>query len=104
MAELLILEFSAPSAVELYNKVNTLLGVDPAGGTGEWPSGILSHHAGGENDTLVVVETWESRAAQEAFMRDRLMPAFGEANAPQPVRVTWLPEVGTMPARTLQTG
>jgi hypothetical protein len=104
MAELLILEFSAPSAVELYNKVNTLLGVDPATGSGDWPAGILSHHAGGEGESLIVVETWESRAAQEAFMRDRLMPAFGEANVPQPVRVTWLPEVGKMPTGMLQAG
>jgi hypothetical protein len=104
MAELLIIEFSAPSAVELYNKVNTILGVDPASGTGDWPSGILSHHAGGEGDSLIVVETWESRAAQEAFMRDRLGPAFGEAKVPEPVRVTWLPEVGKMPARMLQAG
>jgi hypothetical protein len=32
------------------------------------------------------------------------MPAFGEANVPQPVRVTWLPEVGKMPAGLVQTG
>jgi hypothetical protein len=104
MAEMLLFEFSAPSAVELYNEVNNLIGVDPASGAGAWPSGMLSHHAGGEGDTLIVVETWESRAAQEAFMRDRLMPAFGEANVPEPVRVTWLPEVGRMPAGMLQAG
>jgi hypothetical protein len=96
MAELLILEFSAPAAVDLYNRVNELLGVDPATGQGEWPAGMIDHHGAGEGDTLVVVESWETREAQEAFMRDRLMPAFGQANVPQPTRVTWLPEVGRL--------
>ena len=99
MAELLILEFSAPSAVELYHQVNKLLGVDPTTGRGDWPAGIIDHRAGSEGETLVVVESWESRAAQEDFMRSRLMPAFAEAHAPQPVRVTWLPEVGHLVSR-----
>ncbi len=94
MAELLILEFSTPSPVELYNRVNKLLGVDPTTGRGDWPAGIIDHRAGSEGDSLVVVESWESREAQEEFMRSRLMPAFAEAHVPQPVRVTWLPEVG----------
>jgi hypothetical protein len=96
MAELLILEFSAPAAVDLYNKVNELLGVDPTTGQGDWPAGLTEHLAGSEGDTLVVVESWESRRLQEEFMRDRLMPAFGEANVPQPTRVTWLPQVGRL--------
>jgi hypothetical protein len=33
-------------------------------------------------------------------MRDRLMPAFGEAHVPQPTRVTWLPEVGHLASGT----
>ena len=94
MAELLILEFSAPSAVEFYNRVNKLLGVDPTTGQGDWPAGIIDHRAGSEGDSLVGVESWESRDAREEFMRSRLMPAFAEAHVPQPVRVTWLPEVG----------
>lgn len=94
MAELLILEFSAPSAVEMYNQVNKALGMDPATGSGERPAGMIDHHAGGDGDSLVVVESWESRQAQEEFMNSRLMPAFAEAHAPQPTRVTWLPEVG----------
>ena len=98
MAELLILEFSTPSAVDLYTKVNEHLGMDPATGQGDRPAGMIDHHAGSEGDTLVVVESWESREAQEEFMRDRLMPAFGEAHAPQPTRVTWLPEVGRLVA------
>ena len=96
MAELLILEFSAPSAVDIYQRVNDLLGVDPAAGTGDWPAGLIDHHAGGEGETLVVVESWESREAQDEFMRTRLGPAFGQAQAPEPTRVTWLPEVGRL--------
>jgi len=96
MAELLILEFSAPSAVDIYERVNELLGVDPTTGTGDWPAGMIDHHAGGEGDTLVVVESWESREAQDEFMRTRLGPAFGEAHVPEPTRVTWLPEVGRL--------
>jgi hypothetical protein len=96
MAEMLILEFSAPSAVDIYNRVNELIGVDPTTSSGEWPAGMLSHHAGSEGDSLVVVETWESREAEEEFMRARLMPAFEEAHVPQPTRVTWLPEVGRL--------
>jgi hypothetical protein len=30
-------------------------------------------------------------------MRDRLQPAFADAQVPQPRRVTWLPQVGEDP-------
>jgi hypothetical protein len=93
MAELLILEFSAPEAVELYNQVNKLIGLDPSTGSGDWPSGLISHQVGADGDTLMVVETWESRTAQEEFMRTRLVPAFGQAHVPPPARVTWLGQV-----------
>ncbi|HEV7211974.1 MAG TPA: hypothetical protein VGN47_09725 [Blastococcus sp.] len=94
MADLCILEFSAPEAVQIYTRVNKALGIDPSTHTGDWPRGLLSHEAGGEGDSLVVVESWESHAAQEEFMNTRLGPAFGQADAPQPTRVTWLPQVG----------
>ena len=94
MPDLVILEFSAPEAVELYYQVNKLIGVDPSTNTGDWPAGLLTHQAGGQGDTLVVVESWESRAAQEEFMSTRLGPAFGQANVPPPARITWLPRVG----------
>jgi hypothetical protein len=95
MADLLILEFTAPEAVELYHQVNNLLGVDPDTGDSDWPDGILSHQAGGEGDSLIVVETWESREAQEEFMSSRLGPALSKADVPPPTRVTWLPQVAT---------
>jgi hypothetical protein len=94
MAELLIFEFSARDALDLYRKVNELLGIDPDTSTGNWPAEMLSHQAGHEGDSLFVVESWESRTAQEEFMRSRLGPALEKANVPQPARVTWLQQVG----------
>jgi hypothetical protein len=94
MADLLIFEFSAPDAVELYNQVNKLIGIDPSTNSGDWPAGMLTHQAGGEGNGLVVVESWESREAQEEFMSARLGPALGQADVPPPTRVTWLPQVG----------
>jgi len=95
MADVLVLEFSAPEAVHLYEQVNKLLEVDPAAGSGKWPDGLLTHVAGGEGDRLIVVEEWESHAAQEKFMGSRLQPAFAEAQVPPPTQVTWLPGVGS---------
>lgn len=97
MAEMLVLEFSAPDAVNLYEQVNKALGVDQSSGAGDWPPGMLHHVAGGEGDSLVVVESWQSREAQEQFMRDRLQPAFAETKVPPPHRVTWLPQIGEGP-------
>ena len=95
MADLLILEFSAPDAVGIYHQVNKLLGMDPTTSAGDWPDGLLSHQAGEAGDSLVVVESWESHAAQEEFMNSRLGPAFAEAQVPPPARATWLSQVGS---------
>jgi hypothetical protein len=93
MADLLIFEFSAPQAVELYHQVNALLGVDPSSPAADWPAGMLSHQAGSEGDSLIVVESWQSREAQEDFMSTRLGPALSKADVPPPTRVTWLSQV-----------
>ena len=95
MPDLLIFEFTAPEAVELYHQVNALLGIDPTSDTADWPAGMLSHQAGGDGDSIVVVESWQSRAAQEDFMSTRLGPALSKADVPPPTRVTWLPQVGS---------
>jgi hypothetical protein len=95
MTDLLIIEFSAPEAADLYNRVNEILGVDPSTGSGDWPAGLLSHQAGADGDTLVVVERWESRAAQAEFMRTRLEPAFAKVKVPPPARVTWLSQLSS---------
>ena len=94
MAELLVLEFASPEAKNLYTKVNGTLGVDAATGKGDWPPGIQSHVAGLDGSSLIVVEVWDSQAAQEKFMADRLGPALGQAGAPQPSRVQWFSLLG----------
>ena len=88
MAELVVLEFSAPDAVSIYTNVNRALGVDPSTGAGDWPAPMLHHLAGESGDKLIVVEVWESKADQEEFM-GRLGAAFQEANVPPPSRVEW---------------
>lgn len=90
MAELLVLEFSTADAAAIYKKVSGILGVDPATGKGDWPEGLLTHVAGvSGTDALVVVETWESKEAQEKLLADRLGAALGQAGAPQPSRMQW---------------
>jgi hypothetical protein len=96
MSEVLVLEFAAPQALEIYTSVNRLLGVDPSSGSGDWPAPLKSHVAGESGDKLIVMEVWESRAAQEQFMQSRLGPAFHEANVPQPTRVEWFSQAGEM--------
>lgn len=95
MAELLVLEFTTSEAAELYKTVNGILGIDAASGTGDWPPGILTHTAGlSGKDQFIVVEAWESQAAQEKFMAERLGPALGQAGAPEPKRVQWFTQMG----------
>ena len=95
MAEVLVLEFETATASELYQQVNGILGIDSATGKGDWPPGILSHLAGvTEDGQFIVVESWESQAAQEKFMSERLGPALGQANAPEPRRVQWFTGLG----------
>lgn len=96
MADLLVLEFETPEAEDLYSKVNGILGVDAKTGQGDWPPPLLSHVAGVSGGRLVVVEVWESQAAQQQFMESQLAPAFQEANVPQPTRVQWFNHLGAM--------
>jgi hypothetical protein len=93
MADILVLEFSDEGALDLYNKVNSHLGMDD--GSGDWPDGLLSHVAGLDGSDLIVVEVWESRDAQEQFMHSRLGPAFQASNVPPPKRAAWFPEVNS---------
>jgi hypothetical protein len=91
MAEALILEFRDADPA-LYDTVNSILGLDPATGAGDWPAGLVSHTAGEHLDGngITVFEVWESRDAQDSFMGSRLGPALGQAGAPEPARVEWL--------------
>lgn len=93
MAEVVVLEFSAPDAVEIYNKVNKLLGWDGVPDSEQMPAGLQSHVVGESGDKLVVVEVWESQQAEHAFMESQLGPAFAEAQVPAPTRVEWFSSV-----------
>jgi hypothetical protein len=94
--DVLVLEFETPEAVALYKKVSDILNVDPSTGSGDWPSPLLHHVAGESGDKLIVVEVWESKAAQEEFMEKNLAPAFQQANVPPPTRAEWFSHAGEM--------
>lgn len=96
MSDTLILEFADGSA-DLFNSVNAILGLDFGSGSGDWPSG-LRHIQAGTTDAggLVVIELWDSRSDQEAFMASRLGPALEQASAPHPSRVEWLNGLGSV--------
>jgi hypothetical protein len=95
MSEVLILEFRDADPA-LYDAVNEKLGLNQETGEGDWPDGLTMHlgaeHADGNG--LTVVEVWESREAQDAFMTSRLGPALGQAGAPEPSRADWMPLKG----------
>jgi len=50
MADVPILECATPLAGEIYRAVNSLIGVDPTDGSGDWPDGMISHVAGESGD------------------------------------------------------
>jgi hypothetical protein len=89
MAELLILEFAGVDESQ-YNKVNDNLGLSPGDSSGDWPEGLTSHTGATTGTGLIVVETWESREAQDRFMTSRLGPAIQAAGITgPPTRVEW---------------
>ncbi len=96
MPDVLVLEFETPKAVELYRNVAGILKVDPSTGSGDWPPPLLHHVAGESGNKLVVVEVWESKAAQEEFMQNQLGPAMEQANVPPPTRAEWFAHAGEM--------
>ena len=100
MAEALVLEFEGNVGQAEYDKVNGLLGIDPTNKGSDWPDGLLTHAAGPTDAGWIVIETWESRAANEAFMASRLGAALGEAGVPAPTRATW----STLVANTTVAG
>lgn len=86
MSYLIVIAFEGVSEAD-YWAVNDKLGIN-RDGTGNWPEGLMSH-AGGPtaNGGWVVVEKWESKAAQEAFMGGRLGAALAEVGLPAPSQV-----------------
>jgi len=73
-----------------YHAVNARLGMDTTSPSSDWPAGMLSHAAGTrDGGGLVVSEIWESREAEERFMRERLGPAIQAAGLTDTPQMTW---------------
>jgi hypothetical protein len=90
MADALVLEFDGVDESQ-YRFVSSKLGIDADTGIGDWPAGLVRHSAGPtDGGGFVVLEVWESRDAQAAFMDARLNAALSAANVPPPSRVTWV--------------
>ena len=96
MSEVVVIEFTSPGALEIYRSVNAHLGWDSVPDPAQWPAGMLSHVAGEQGDKLIVVEVWESQAAQGEFMQSQLGPAFAAVSAPQPARIEWFNSISNM--------
>ena len=69
-----------------YWTVNDALGIN-RDGSGDWPEGMSSHAGGPTADGWVVIEKWESKEAQEAFMAGKLGAALAAAKLPPPVQI-----------------
>jgi hypothetical protein len=93
MADVVVIEFTAPNAVELYNSVNEKLGWEGTPDSTTWPAGLLSHVSGEKGDKLIVVEVWESQAAQGEFLHSQLGPALAAVGAPDAARIEWFNSV-----------
>lgn len=93
MAYGIVLEFEGIGKKE-YDSVNDELEIDPAAGTGDWPPGLTSHMGGSTPTGLFVVEVWESKAQQVAWMGGRLGAALAAKGIPAPLRVSELEITG----------
>lgn len=92
MADGVILQFPVGVGEQEYDGVNSRLDFDPRTGAGDWPEGLLSHSAGPSEGGWIVTEIWDSKAAQGAFMQNRLGPALVGLPAPT---VTWFDVVAS---------
>jgi hypothetical protein len=69
-----------------YWAVNEKLGIG-RDGKGDYPKGLISHLGGPTANGWVVMEVWQSKADQEAFMATRLGAALGAAGVPAPAQL-----------------
>jgi hypothetical protein len=60
-----------PGTKELYEGVNSEMGVDPS----NLPAGLMAHYASVTPEGIRVFDVWESEAAWEKFASERLGPA-----------------------------
>ena len=94
MAYGIVLEFTGVDQKQ-YDAVNEKLGIDMAKGAGDWPAGRRTARVAREpGGGFLVMEVWESKALQEAFMGTRLGAALGAVGVPNPHRVTEIDIVG----------
>ena len=70
MSYAIVIRFEGVTEAD-YWAVNDNLGIN-RDGSGDWPEGLRSHAGGPTSDGWVVIEKWESKEAQEAFMAGRL--------------------------------
>lgn len=90
MAMGLILEFDGVGR-ETYEAVNQNLDIDVTRSSGNWPPGLKFHAGGAKPGGWVVFEVWESKEAQDRFMRERLGAALAKGGVTKPPsRVEWL--------------
>ena len=52
--------------------------------TDDWPKGIIAHYAGATENGWCVVDVWDTQAAFDDFMANRLGAAMSKAGIPQP--------------------
>jgi hypothetical protein len=98
MSYALVLVFDGVSADD-YWKVNTNLGIT-RDNSGEWPAGMVAHAGGPAADGgWVVIEAWDSKESQQAFMAGRLGAALAGAGVPAPSQV-----IETNPVNTYSVG
>ena len=81
-----------------YWAVNEKLGIG-RDGKGDYPPGLVTHLGGPTTNGWVVMEVWESKGAQEAFMGSRLGAALEAAGVPAPSQV-----IDTDPVNLQQLG
>ena len=87
MAVCIVMEFAGMNArqYEAVMDVLELRGVNPA-----WPNGIISHVVGFTNHGAYVVDVWQSRQIFDAFLENRLRPAFEVVGGlPEPRVITF---------------
>ena len=73
MAASIVMEFAGMDVrqYEALMEVLELRGVNPA-----WPRGIISHVVGFTDQGAYVVDVWQSEQIFDAFLENRLRPAF----------------------------
>lgn len=92
MAFGIILAFPSGLGEAEYDAVNATIGWNPRTDEGDHPAGLQSHTAGTSPEGWIVVEVWDSKDAQAAFLESRLGPAL--AGLPE-LSVTWFDVVAS---------